>query len=127
METADLLESLGYSKSRNCVRGEDLAHAPEFGHVFRRAQESSSLQAVYCLRPPPGEQIARSIPVSYVCKATSFDQADEIHRLVWNQNVVPFLIVLAPQGVRVYTGFERKSSNSRQCLIESSISDVASK
>ncbi|MEJ7590803.1 MAG: N-6 DNA methylase, partial [Planctomycetaceae bacterium] len=32
--------------------------------------------------------------------------ADEIHRLVWNQDIVPFLIVYTPVGVKFYSGFE---------------------
>lgn len=128
METRELLDALGYAGSPNCLTGRELQFAPDYGHVFRRASEGAGLEAVYCLRPA-GEHHGSDevIPVSYVCKATSYEHADEIHRLVWNQNVVPFLVVLAPQGVRVYTGFERQKTGKRQHLLEADISDVASR
>lgn len=128
-ETRKLLDALGYSGSPNCLTGRELQFAPDFGHVFRRAAEGAGLDAVYCLKPSPGQDLGHElIPVSYVCKATSYEHADEIHRLVWNQNVVPFLVVLAPQGVRVYTGFERQDKpGKRQHLLESDLAGVASR
>lgn len=135
MDTDALLESLGYDSSSTCLRGRELEHAPDYGHVFRRAKERAGLEAVYCLRPPTSSRDARGpasvAPVSYVCKAASFEQAEELHRLVWNQNVVPFLIVLAPHEVRVYTGFDRPSKKTAApegaCIIKSDLDQVASK
>jgi hypothetical protein len=129
METRELLDALGYSGSPNCLTGRELEFAPDYGHVFRRATEGAGLEAVYCLRPPAAHDAAHEVvPVSYVCKADSYERADEIHRLVWNQNVVPFLVVLAPQGVRVYTGFERQDRpGKRQYLIESDIASVSAR
>ncbi len=132
MQTDALLHSLGYDSSPNCLRDNDLRHAPDFGHVFRRAQATSSLEAVYCLCPPKGNRVRTSItPVSYVCKVASLEDADAIHKRVWNQNVVPFLIVLAPQGIRVYTGFERRQKSDRspesRWLAESDFDRVTSK
>jgi N-6 DNA Methylase len=126
METDALLEALGYSGSPNCLTGRELRHAPDYGHVFRRAAAGAGLQAVYCLRSEASGNRTGVIPVTYVCKATSYEHADEIHRLVWNQNVVPFLVVLAPQGVRVYTGFERQNAGKKaQHLFDSQLRDVA--
>jgi len=130
METRELLDALGYGDSPNCLTGSELKHAPDYGHVFRRATEGAGLEAVYCLRPPASgsDHLDDVIPVSYVCKADSFEHADAIHQLVWNQSVAPFLIVLAPQGVRVYTGFERREdASNRQHLLESDLADVASR
>src|SRR6266511_2778309 len=36
--------------------------------------------------------------------------ADEIHTLVWNQDIVPFLLVRTPAGLRLYSGFVRDES-----------------
>ena len=130
METRELLDALGYTGSPNCLTGSELKHAPDYGHIFRRATEGAGLEAVYCLRAPAPDwdAMANVIPVSYVCQAESFERADEIHRLVWNQNVVPFLIVLAPQGVRVYTGFERREGASkRHHLLESDFAEIRSR
>ena len=135
METLALLDGLGYASSPNCLQGEALQHAPDFGHVFRRAKERTGLQAVYCLRPPDSGREDRGpssvTPVSYVCKAASFEEAEKLHRLVWNQNVVPFLIVLAPSEVRVYTGFDRPSKEGARpdggCIIKSDFDQVGAK
>jgi hypothetical protein len=130
MDTRRLLDVLGYTGSPNCLRGRELSHAPDYGHVFRRASESAGLDAVYCVDVPAaktGRSVSASIPVSYVCKAESFEEADRIHRLVWNQNVVPFLIVLAPQGVRLYAGFERQRGGGAHsaCFIETDLDGAA--
>lgn len=115
MDVRDLLDGLGYTSSGNCLQGDELDRAPGFGHVFRRAKDPRAkqpigLEAVYCLRQPA--QNARTaasrtlVPITYVCQAKTLDDADRIHRLVWNQSVAPFVVVLAPQGVRLYSGFE---------------------
>jgi hypothetical protein len=40
-----------------------------------------------------------------VCDAATDDEADDTHRLAWNQDVVPFVLVNTPQSVRLYSGF----------------------
>lgn len=131
METRELLAALGYIGSEHCLTGQALRFAPDYGHIFRRAADGpTGLEAVYCLRRSASDTTAPTdlIPISYVCRASSFEDADEVHRLVWNQNVVPFLVVLAPQGVRVYTGFDREERpGQRQHLIESELRNAASR
>lgn len=79
--------------------------------------ETAGLKAVYTLRPPSTIQEAAPgrtlVPITYVCRASTLDEADRIHRLVWNQSVAPFVVVLAPQGVRLYSGFESPSRAGR--------------
>lgn len=128
--TDEVLAALGYAGSRSCLRGRELAHAQSYGHIFRRARTHAGLDAVYCLRPfETTERASRSgiIPVTYVCGAGSIEEADDIHRLVWNQNVVPLLVVLTPTGVRLYTGFEHPSTargDRSSLLVESALSDA---
>ncbi len=50
------------------------------------------------------------VPVVYVCRADSEQKAREIHKSVWNQNVVPFLVVVSPRWVRLYPGFRFEAS-----------------
>ncbi|NQU26018.1 MAG: N-6 DNA methylase [Candidatus Nealsonbacteria bacterium] len=84
-----------------------LITAPDFGHVFRRAKATLALQGVYTLRSSAEASI---VPVVYVCKASSEQQADDFHRLVWNQDVVPFLIAHTPLGIKLYSGFRHSRS-----------------
>src|SRR6516165_5975871 len=107
MQTDELLETLGYEESSNFIRGGDLEDAPGYSHIFRRARgkHSCRLVGVYTLREKPESGQDEGVPLVYVCEADSREQADLIHRRVWNQNVVPFLIVRTPQMVRLYSGF----------------------
>jgi hypothetical protein len=116
ISVAELIGELGYQGSPNFVTGDELGRVPGYGHIFRRAQQprkdgetSCGLRGVYTLRQRTGEDPSLCegslTPVVYVCEAASEDDAKKIHRLVWNQDVVPFLIVRTPQNVHVYSGF----------------------
>lgn len=101
-----LLEKLGYSGSPNFLRRGDEAfdRAPDFGHIFRHAaQEKCRLQGVYSLRSPGSS--SQVVPIVYVCEADTERAADDLHRLVWNQDVVPFVLVHTQSGVKLYSGF----------------------
>lgn len=108
MELATLLDRLGYSDSPHFLRrGSDaFASAPDFGHVFRKASSGPcGLQGVYTLRQSPESLTDPLVPVVYVCQAETDDAANTIRRLVWNQDVVPFVLVHSPRGLRLYSGF----------------------
>ena len=122
ISVARLINELGYHDSPNFVTGAKLGRVPGYGHIFRRAQgnpdeesqegrkdQSCGLKGVYVLRQDPRPKASLSegslTPVVYVCEAASEAEAEKIHRLVWNQDVVPFVIVRTPQNVRVYSGF----------------------
>ena len=78
----------------------------DYGHVFRRAaQGKCRLRGTYTLRQPTEDHRDVVTPIVYVCQADSEPQAGEIHRLVWNQDIAPFLIVATPQTIRLYSGF----------------------
>lgn len=102
-----LIETLAYADSPNFLRrGSDaFESAAGYGHIFRRAVgEQWRLDGVYGLRPPDADG-DRFVPVVYVCEADTYDVADHLHRLVWNQDLVPFVLVHTPSGLRLYSGF----------------------
>jgi hypothetical protein len=110
MDLAHLLDKLGYSGSPSYLpvaeTGLDLGSVADYGHVFRQAAaEPCSLQGVYTLQSWTRGPMKPVVPVVYVCKARTRDEADAIHRLVWNQDVVPFLFVQTPLEIRLYSGF----------------------
>jgi methylase of polypeptide subunit release factors len=103
-----VLDELGYRESPNFLRPgrhHTFDKAADFGHIFRRAHARCRLQGVYSLRDSSAKGRDTVVPVVYVCEAESEDDAERIHRLVWNQNVVPFLIVASQQSIRLYSGF----------------------
>ncbi|HUS59252.1 MAG TPA: N-6 DNA methylase, partial [Planctomycetota bacterium] len=102
MALVDPLDALNYRTSPNFLLPSDFHTAIDYSYIFRKAGQSCSLQGVYVLR---GETRMPIIPLVYVCRAKSDQEADNVHRLVWNQNVVPFLLVQTPRKVRVYNGF----------------------
>jgi hypothetical protein len=108
MNLSNLLDALGYSNSGNFLRRETAAfvRAPDIGHTLRTAERRRAcrLEGVYALRPFNRE--ASPVPVVYVCEADTMSAADEIHSLVWNQDIVPFLLVHTPAGLRLYSGFK---------------------
>ncbi|HEV7301650.1 MAG TPA: N-6 DNA methylase [Tepidisphaeraceae bacterium] len=116
MARPDLLQQLGFERSPHFLRAGDsaLETAPAYGHVFRRAKAEPGLLGVYTLRPAKATANTPSIPAIYLCRVASEAQADRAHRLVWNQDVVPFVIVETPRGYRLYSGFDYDRRPDRQ-------------
>lgn len=107
-----ILDKLGYRNSPNFLRPgrkNTFEDAADFGHVFRRARKHCHLHGVYSLRQAAANGRDTIVPVVYVCEADSEAGAERIHKLVWNQNVVPFLIVTSQKFIRLYSGFRYES------------------
>lgn len=112
MRFEEFLHELGYSDSPFFLKKgtRSFSNAPSIGHILRAAAEPGcGLQGVYTLNDPDRPSSSRT-PIVYVCKAGTEEEADNIHRLVWNQDTAPFLIVLTPKGIKFYSGFEYSSS-----------------
>ncbi|UCE59249.1 MAG: N-6 DNA methylase [Phycisphaerales bacterium] len=128
MQGKGLLKKLGYDESPNFLRGKNLARAPDYGHIFRRAKDKPcGLQGVYALREPRAGSAQPIVPVVYVCRAASPSDTDEIHRLVWNQDVVPFVLVYTREEVRLYSGFrcqESSNDSKRGLLLLEAFNDI---
>jgi len=105
MELNDVLTALEYRGSPNFLQGQSLEADRDFGHIFRKAKIECGLQGVYVLNGSSFEKSRGTVPVVYVCKAATEAEARQIHQQVWNQNVVPFLLVVSPKWVRLYPGF----------------------
>ena len=119
MQLPRLLEQLGYSDSGNFLRRgtREFERAADIGHILRAAGRGCRLEGVYSLRPLQDEESSNGnagslVPVVYVCTAKDEAAANQIHRLVWNQDIVPFLLVHTPPGLRLYSGFECGASDS---------------
>ncbi len=113
--TTDIKEFLGYlnyTDSPYFFEGSRLDEVNSYSNVFRIAKEKCGLKGVYALDGNHGgKSTGKSIvPLVYVCEAESEKQAIERHRLVWNQNCVPFLLVVTPKSVRLYPGFKFDTS-----------------
>jgi len=105
MELKEVLATLGYEGSRGYLPASQLQSDPDNAHIYRKAQHECGLAGVYTLRGSEFGVAQADVPVVYLCTADSEAQAADIHRRVWNQNIVPFLIVVSPRSVRLYSGF----------------------
>jgi len=112
MDVRELTSALGYDESSSFIKHEDFDSDPSRAHAFRRAREYCGLHGVYALTDRGGREGVPGItPVVYVCdseaaKKKARENPDELHRLVWNQNAAPFLVVVTPGEVRLYPGFQ---------------------
>ncbi|MEO8616427.1 MAG: N-6 DNA methylase [Luteolibacter sp.] len=108
MNTSDTIAALGYDSSPNFLRpgGFTWESVGAFAHVLRKAGAELSLRGAYTLQAPGG-----AIPLVYVCEVADERKVSEIHRLVWNQDIVPCLVLSSPEGVRVFSGFDYESRN----------------
>lgn len=106
MAIDETLEVLGYMESPNYLPSscEDWASVLDYAHIIRKASSECRLHGIYVLRPRH-DRLDSLVPVLYVCEADGEAAADRIHRLVWNQNIVPFVLVETPQTLRLYSGF----------------------
>ena len=128
MTIEELLQSLGYEGSPCYLKQGDGRFETEFGygHIFRRAKDPTQPKAprwraegVYGILEP--EKPGRFIPIVYVCTAKDADAASELHRLLCNQDVAPYIIVHTIEGIRVYSGFcyaAQAKTPERQGVIE---------
>jgi type I restriction-modification system DNA methylase subunit len=115
MDTNAILDILEYKGSPCFLEGSHLDKYPAYSHIFRRARKFCNLQGVYTLKEQTanGSKNESIIPIVYVCETDTKTTADEIHKLVWNQNVVPFLLVATPSDFRLYRGFQYDAKTKR--------------
>lgn len=106
MAAKRLVDELGYRDSPNYLQGDALERASGFSHIFRRAKASCQLRGVYALNQRAHGTGNMLVPLVYVCEIQDSSIGTSIHKNVWNQNTVPFVIVESPSEVRVYSGFE---------------------
>ncbi|HEX3716513.1 MAG TPA: N-6 DNA methylase [Verrucomicrobiae bacterium] len=128
MTLDELIAALGYKGSPHFLQRGDgrFESQPGYGHIFRRGEDKSGdvkrwmVEGVYGLRDPDSTP-ERFAPIVYVCKANDDRAAHELHRLVWNQDVVPYVLVHDPKGVRVYAGFhynEKGKTDSQRGVLQ---------
>jgi type I restriction-modification system DNA methylase subunit len=87
-------------------------------HLFRAAKRAG-VQGAYLFQTSPEEQkILPPRPAVYVAEATTRDEARKIHQRLWNLGNAPFLVILLPNEIRVYTGFDFSQKNEKKGLVK---------
>jgi len=123
MNSQQLINKLGYKDNPVFLQGRRLREHHGYSFFFTQAekQDHCNLKGVYTLLGSPDKLSSSSslTPVVYVCEANNETEAGKIHKRVWNQNIVPFLIVVTPKNIRFYSGFEYDSKkNDEERLLD---------
>jgi hypothetical protein len=87
-----LLVALGYADAPGFIRHEHLNRIARHRHALREAFEEISVVGVFSLTRDAAAW-DDFVPLVYVAVAEDAGHAREIHRLVWSQGVVPFLLI----------------------------------
>lgn len=133
MTTQELIETLGYKNNPAFLAGKRLKEHHGFSFFFTQAQKKKycNLKGVYALLDSPNKLAGSSItPVVYICEAENESEAEKIHQRVWNQNIVPFLLVVTLKNIRLYSAFEydhKRSDKERVLEVVRNTKEILSK
>jgi len=108
MSSTAVLKSLGYDQSPNYLDmvGDAVPSSSPFSHIYRQAIKDCGLQGVYIINENvDGGQRSVKVPVVFHCKAKDEKEARHFHRLVWNQNIAPLVLVETRSKFHLYCGF----------------------
>jgi type I restriction-modification system DNA methylase subunit len=87
-------------------------------HLFRAAKKAGVQGAYVFQTSPPEQKILPPRPAVYVAEAKTRDEAREIHQRLWNLGNAPFIVILLPNEIRVYTGFNFSQKNQNKGLVK---------
>jgi hypothetical protein len=110
----ELLSDLKYDQS-SYYRTNVNQFEPETAHLFRAAREipddSLKVHGVYVFRSNPDSKnkILPDRPAIYISQADDEKSARIIHKSLWNLAYAPYILVLLPDSLKVYTGFDFSS------------------
>lgn len=113
-----LLDELGYAQSQNYRAASEPSQELLTEHLFRAAKKAGVQGAYVFQTSPPEQKILPPRPAVYVAEAKTRDEAREIHQRLWNLGNAPFIVILLPNEIRVYTGFDFSLTNEKKGLVK---------
>lgn len=87
-------------------------------HLFRAAKKAGVQGAYLFQTSPPEQKILPPRPAVYVAEAQTREEAREIHQRLWNLGNAPFIVILLPNEIRIYTGFNFSLDSEKQSLVK---------
>jgi len=123
MDLNALLRALGYLHSeRHWVTPETAD--PRLANHYRLAQrageevgEGAKVVGSYVCQTSVDDKLMPPRPVVFVAYAANDEQARGIHKRLWNLGDCPFVLIVSPGAVRVYTGFNYIPDNPKRTLL----------
>jgi hypothetical protein len=117
MSLAEVLDVLDYSQSPYYLKTEH-KREPEVASLFRAAH-NAGVDGIYVFQSSSEKNTTFSVRSAvYVAEAQTPEDARIIHRSLWNLGQAPFLIVVLPNHIRVYTGFDYSQEDDRAGIVE---------
>ncbi len=123
LQLDQLLDELGYAQSPYYRSTSESSQEPLTEHLFRAAKKAGVQGAYLFETSPPDQKILPPRPAVYVTEAKTRDEARAIHQKLWNLGNAPFLVILLPNEIRVYTGFDFSLRNEKKGLVKG-ITDI---
>jgi len=108
---AHLLDRLSYSSSNGWVAAKEFETVGTHRFAFAQAREQMQVVGVFCWLSHSHEQCRVNTPLVYVAKAAGRADAQNIHRKVWSQGLVPFLLIATLDEVILCEGFRYVRQN----------------
>ena len=99
-----LLSRLGYTPESGWLEASDFDTLSTHRFAMQQARREMSVIGAFCLRRSAAEGTLAT-PLVYVAEAADKVAAQEIHRRVWSQGLVPFLLVATSDLVVLCEGF----------------------
>ena len=99
-----LLARLGYQADTGWVSAEAFEDLTTYRFAMQQATREMSVIGAFCLKREGADGNVVATPLVYIAAANGA-LVQEIHRKVWSQGLVPFLLVLTPEQVVLCPGF----------------------
>ncbi len=117
MPLAEVLDALDYSHSPYYLKTGQ-KREPAVASLFRVAHDAG-VNGIYVFQSSSEKETVFSVrPAVYVAEAQTTEDARIIHRKLWNLGQAPFLIVVLPNHIRVYTGFDYSQEDDGVGIVE---------
>jgi hypothetical protein len=117
MLLTEVLDALDYSQSPYYLKTGQKSE-PAIASLFRSAH-SAGVDGIYVFQSSSEKENTFSVkPAVYVAEAQTPEEARSIHRSLWNLGQTPFLIVVLPNHIRVYTGFDYSQKDESAGIVE---------
>jgi len=109
---SNLVAMLGYRDGVNFVSASRPAHDRHANHLVREATDTIGVHGAFVL--DDGFRPARQKPIVYIASADDVEELRRLHKEVWSQGAVPFLLVEMPEKVVVCKAFSPPDSASTE-------------
>ncbi len=121
---AQLLGLLSYTQSNGWLEIDETQSIHTHRFALGQAKELMSVVGVFCWFEGINRKVAA--PLVYIAVAADRIDAKKIHRKVWSQGLVPFLIILCPTEVLIADGFNYSAEEWDRQIKSANFADLFS-